>query len=166
MITKTSIKVWDFSILIIRVITGVIFLFSGFSKLTDIESFKWSLIEFKIFGSTLANLLSIVIIIAEITLALLILFGLFKKFASIHLAIMIIAFGGITIFAMAHNKLEDCNCLGKWINLSYGPWHLILLSVLFIMVALIFFDRRGFFSVDSYFRNRSSRQIQINMKKN
>ncbi len=152
---KINKKGWDYSILIFRIIIGIVFLFSGFSKLFDIGNFRWSLIELKIFGWTLASFISIVVIIAEIVLAFLILIGLFKKFASIHLAVLIIAFGWISVFAMIHNNFDNCNCLGKWINLSYGPWHLALLSVLFIMVALIFFDRRGFASIDRYFRKRN-----------
>ena len=145
---------WDYSILALRIIISIVFLFSGFSKLSDIASFRWSLIEMKIFGWTLASSISIVVIAAEIFLALLILLGLFKKFATIHLALLLIGFGWISVFAMIHNNFEDCNCFGKWINLSYGPWHLALLSVLFIIVALIFFDRRGFLSLDSYFKNK------------
>ncbi len=156
MIDRLNNKAWNYSIFIIRIIIGATFLFSGISKAFDIGNFRWALIELKIFGWTLASFLSIAVIIAEIVLGLLIILGLFKKFATIHLGLLIIAFAWISIFAMIYSDFEKCNCLGKWINLSYGPGHLVLLAVLFILNAFVFIDRSGFFSMDSYFRKRFS----------
>jgi uncharacterized membrane protein YphA (DoxX/SURF4 family) len=161
MINKLNNKIWNYSIFIIRIILGATFLFSGISKAFDVGNFRWALIELKIFGWTLASFISIVVIIAEIILGLLIIIGLFKKFATIHLGIMIIAFGWISVFAMIYSDFENCNCLGKWINLSYGPGHLALLAVLFILNVLVFIDRSGFLSLDSYFRKKFTKKYKV-----
>jgi len=148
-------KGWKYSIFILRIILGGTFLFSGISKSFDISSFRWSLIELKIFGWTLASFISIVVIIAEILLAILIITGLFKKFATIHLGVMIIAFGWISVFAMVHSNFENCNCLGKWINLSYGTPHLLLLAALLIIDIFIFIDRSNFWGLDRFILKRT-----------
>jgi len=145
-------KGWKYPIFIFRMILGVTFLFSGISKSFDLASFRWSLIELKIFGWTLASFISIAVIIAEILLAVLILSGLFKKFATIHLGVLIVAFGWISVFAITHSNFENCNCLGKWINLSYGTPHMVLLAVLFILNAFVFFDRSNFLAIDRYLK--------------
>ena len=154
MINRPNNKAWNYSIFIIRILLGGTFLFSGISKAFDIGNFRWALIELKIFGWTLASFISIAVIIAEIVLGLLIVLGLFKKFATIHLGIMIIVFTWISVFAMVYGDFENCNCLGKWINLSYGPGHLVLLAVLFVLNVLVFIDRLGFLSLDSYFKKK------------
>ena len=161
MIKKFDNKFWNWSVFVIRIILGVTFLFSGVSKAFDIGNFRWALIELKIFGWTLASFLSIAVIIIEIVLGLLIALGLFKKFATIHLGIMIIAFAWISVFAMIYSNFENCNCLGKWINLSYGPGHLALLAVLFILNVLVFIDRSGFLSLDSYFRKKFPKGYKV-----
>lgn len=147
-------KGWKYSIFISRMILGAIFLFSGISKSFDIASFRWSLMELKIFGWTLASFVSVAVIIAEILLAVLILLGLFKRFATIHLGVLIIAFAWISIFAVLHSNFENCNCLGKWINLSYGTPHMVLLVFLFILDAFIFFDRSDFLALDRFIKKR------------
>lgn len=145
-------KGWKYSIFILRMIVGLTFLYSGISKSLDLANFRWALIELKIFGWTLASFISIVVIMAEILLSVLILLGLFKKFASIHLGILIIAFGWVSVFAIVQGNFENCNCLGKWINLSYGPPHIILLSVLLVFTIFIFMDRSNFWGLDKYLK--------------
>ena len=161
MINRLDNKAWNYSIFIIRILLGATFLFSGISKAFDIGNFRWALIELKIFGWTLASFISIAVIMAEIVLGLLIMLGLFRKFATIHLGILIIAFTWISIFAIIYSDFENCNCLGKWINLSYGPGHLVLLAVLFILNLLVFIDRSGFLSLDSYIKKKFVKNNRI-----
>ena len=130
-----------------RLILGIVFLFSGISKIFDLPGFRWALMEIKFFGWPFVLFVSTAIIIAEISIGLLLLTGLFIRFASFHLAIFIIVLFGVSIFAMTHGNPGECNCLGKVINLSYGIPHLILLAALFILDCFVFFDRERFFSL-------------------
>lgn len=147
-------KVFGYIAFFSRIILGIVFIFSGISKLFDLEAFRWALVELKFFGFTFIIFLSLAMIIAEIGVGVLLIAGLFTTFASIHLGIMIIAFAWVSIFAMMHGNMEDCNCLGKVIKLSYGSAHLTLLAILFIMVCFVFFDRERLFSLDNYFNKR------------
>ena len=137
-----------------RIMLGIVFVFSGVSKLFDLESFRWALIELKFFGWTFVLFLSLAVIIAEIGLGVLLLSGLFTTFASIHLAILIIAFIWVSIFSVMHGNIEDCNCLGKVINLSYGPAHFVLLGVLFIMDLFVLFIRERLYSLDRLIKSK------------
>ena len=121
------------------------------SKIFDLEAFRWALVELKFFGFTFIIFLSLALIIAEIGVGIFLVTGLFTTFASIHLTLLIGAFAWVSIFAMMHGNIEECNCLGKVIDLSYGPAHLILLAVLFIMNLFVFFDRERFLSLDKVF---------------
>jgi uncharacterized membrane protein YphA (DoxX/SURF4 family) len=147
-------KILNYLAFSFRIILGIVFIFSGISKILDLDSFRWALIELKFFGWTFVLFLSIAIIIAEIGVGVLLLSGLFTTFASIHLAILIIAFIWVSIFAVMHGNIEDCNCLGKVINLSYGPAHFVLLAVLFIMDLFVLFVPERLFSLDRLIKNK------------
>lgn len=147
-------KVFSYIAFFSRIILGIVFIFSGISKLFDLEAFRWALLELKFFGFTFIIFLSLALIIAEIGIGVLLIAGLFTSFASIHLGILIIAFGWVSIFAMMHGNIEDCNCLGKVIDMSYGPGHLTFLAILFIINCFVFFDSERLYSLDSYFKKR------------
>jgi uncharacterized membrane protein YphA (DoxX/SURF4 family) len=132
----------------LRIILAIVFIFSAISKLLDIAGFSWSLANLQLFTWTSAVFLSYAVPLAELVLGILLIIGLFKKFVLIHMGLFIISLGWISYFAWKHSSLKDCNCLGKLIRLQYGIPHLILLGVLFLITAVLFFYKEEIWSVD------------------
>jgi uncharacterized membrane protein YphA (DoxX/SURF4 family) len=132
----------------LRIMLAVVFIFSSISKFLDIAGFSWALANLQLFSWTSAVFLSYAVPLAELVLGILLLVGLFKKFVLIHMGLFVIALGWISYFAWKHSELKDCNCLGKLIRLQYGIPHLILLGVLFLITAALFFYKEQIWSVD------------------
>lgn len=133
----------------LRIILAIVFIFSSISKFLDVPGFSWSLANLQLFSWTTAVFLSYAVPLAELVLGILLLIGLFKKFVLIHMGLFIIALGWISYFAWKHSELKDCNCLGKLVRLQYGIPHLILLGVMFLITASLFFYKEQILSVDS-----------------
>lgn len=145
-------KYFNYFLFAIRIFLGCVFIFSAISKLSDLNSFRWALVNLQLIYWTTSIFLSYAIPLAEIILGLLLLIGLFKKFAAIHLGLLIIAFGWVSYFAWKHSEVRDCNCLGKLIPLHYGIPHIILLVFLLCLVILVFLDKKNIWSLDSKIR--------------
>ena len=133
----------------LRIMLAIVFIFSAISKFLDVAGFRWALANLQLFYWTSAVFLSYAVPLIELVLGLFLLIGLFKKFVLIHMGLFIISLGWISYFAWKHSSVKDCNCLGKLIRLQYGIPHLILLGILFLITAALFFYKEQIWSVDS-----------------
>jgi len=110
---------------IIRFLVAFTFIFSGFVKLVDPIGTKIKMLEY--FGSDVLNLtflnpmaleISIFLIIVEFGLGVFLLFGIFSKFTSRSLLLLISVFLFLTWYSAYYNKVTDCGCFGDAIKLS------------------------------------------------
>jgi uncharacterized membrane protein YphA (DoxX/SURF4 family) len=147
--SKKKIPFLSYLFFFLRIMLAIVFIFSSISKFLDVAGFSWSLANLQLFSWTSAVFLSYAVPLAEFVLGILLLIGLFKKFVLIHMGLFIIALGWISYFAWKHSELKDCNCLGKLVRLQYGIPHLILLGVMFLITAALFFYKEQIFSIDS-----------------
>ncbi|MFM9945929.1 MAG: BT_3928 family protein [Bacteroidia bacterium] len=138
---------------ILRVITGVLFVFSGFIKINDPVGFAIKLEEYllvfvsdlKSNSDFLANvcsflipytlLLGIFICVVEVVLGLSLLIGWKKNLSLSLLGLMIIFFTFLTWYSAHYNKVTDCGCFGNAIPLT--PWESFTKDVLLCVFILI-----------------------------
>jgi len=121
----------------IRILVGLVFFISGILKIIDISVFKSTLTALNLFNPIISDLFSFVIPIAEIGLGLLLIGGLFIRFAVIHTNILIIIFSWVTIYAIRYKEDLSCGCFGSFIDLSFNFFHLVFLFMLFLLNILI-----------------------------
>ncbi len=128
---------------LVRILVALVFIFSGIVKLIDPIGTKIKMLEY--FGEDVLNLtflspwampISFFLIFAEFALGLFLLFGLYPKFTSRALLILISFFLFLTWYSAYYNKVTDCGCFGDAIKLS--SWETFYKNViLFILIVFL-----------------------------
>ena len=115
----TKILVWTF-----RILVGGLFIFSGFVKVNDIVGFAIKLDKYWLafeaatgLGFTalmeVSVLMSAVFSILETALGFFLLLGIWRKFTTWALLLMIIFFTFLTAWAAITKSVPDCGCFGS-----------------------------------------------------
>src|ERR1017187_5994080 len=134
-----------------RVLTGVLFILSGFVKANDPSGLAYKMQEFfdvwaqSPFLTRTMNWLdnyalpfSLIMITLEIIVGVGILLGIWKRFFSIMLLLLIIFFAFLTGYAVLSGKIATCGCFGDCIPLT-ALQSFIKDLVLFALILLLFF---------------------------
>ena len=130
-----------------RVITGLLFIFSGLIKANDPTGFGYKLEEyFLVFGTHFLNdyavTIAIVVCGLEILLGALLLLGFWKRRVAWGLLLLILFFTFLTFYSAFFEVVTSCGCFGDAIPLT--PWQsfgkdLVLLA----LILIIFFNREA-----------------------
>lgn len=136
-----------------RIVTGLLFVFSGFIKANDPTGFGYKLEEyFHVFGITFLNdhsvAIAVVICGLEILLGALLLLGFWGRKVAWGLLLLILFFTFLTFYSAFFEVVTSCGCFGDAIPLT--PWQsfgkdLVLLA----LILIIFFNRKQLKSVIS-----------------
>ncbi len=137
-----------YSIGLVRVFVGVLFIVSGFIKLNDPVGFSFKLEEY--FSPSVLDLgmfipyalaISILVVILEVLLGVMLLIGYKIKFTLWSLLAMIVFFTFLTFYSAYFNKVTDCGCFGDAIKLT--PWESFTKDiVLLVLILLLFFGKK------------------------
>ncbi|MEP6582980.1 MAG: BT_3928 family protein [Ginsengibacter sp.] len=137
-----------------RVLVGILFIFSGLVKANDPLGLSYKMQEFfEVWGqnaglkSTMDWLhnyalpFSIIMITLEIIVGVGILLGIWKRFFSILLLLLIIFFSFLTGYAVLSGKIATCGCFGDCIPLT-AMQSFIKDLILLLLILIIFFGLR------------------------
>ena len=103
---------------LLRVLIGLVFLFSATAKLIGIDAFEVYLFSFGWFSLGTAYLLARLVIAAEYTLGILLIANLRAKFAFWSSLTVLAAFTVFLTVLAANGNRENCNCFGELVNLN------------------------------------------------
>ncbi len=98
--TKYSAGAFNFGMFVLRVITGLLLVNHGYSKLIQFSSLRYKFMNFMHLGSTTSLSL---IIFAEFFCGIFLTLGLFTRFACIPIIIGM----GVIVFMTAHGNIFD-----------------------------------------------------------
>ena len=145
---------YNYFIPVVRILIGLLFLYSGISKFADIISFRYAVTTLKLFAFNITEIITFTVPSVEIILGLFLIFGIFIRFAAIHLNVLIAGFAYISYHAMQIN-LGNCNCLGSFVRMSYGYYHFVLLFVIFALNIFTALNKQNFWALENIiFRKR------------
>ncbi|TET07095.1 MAG: rhodanese-like domain-containing protein [Candidatus Atribacteria bacterium] len=147
----------------IRIFVGLVFFISGILKIIDIPTFKSALIALDLFNPLISNLLSYIIPLVEIVLGLLLLTGLFIRFAAIHTNLLILLFSWVTFYAIRYKEDLSCGCFGSFIDLSFNKFHLIFLFILFILNIVITLEVKEIWSLEKIIKEKLPKSKKIKL---
>lgn len=126
---------------VIRVIVGLLFIFSGLVKANDPSGLAYKMQEFfevwqMTWLSPYALGLSIAMIAFEIVAGVALLLGYFFRFFSFLLLILMLFFTFLTAYAAFSGKIKECGCFGDCIPLQamQSFWKDVILLVLVLIL--------------------------------
>ncbi|HEY8387599.1 MAG TPA: BT_3928 family protein [Parasegetibacter sp.] len=126
---------------VIRVIVGVLFIFSGLVKANDPLGLSYKMQEFfDVWGMHGLNevtlVLSILMIAFEIIAGVAVILGWKMRLFSWLLLLLIIFFTFLTAYALFSGKIKTCGCFGDCIPLTAAQsfWKDIILTVLILII--------------------------------
>ncbi len=131
---------------IIRLITGIVFIFSSVVKGIDPLGTDYRVIDYlDVYGwyfmIDFSFVLVVLLISIEFLLGFALLFKLRVKLASLGVLLIMIFFTTVTYFDAKYNLVPDCGCFGDAIKLT--NWQTFYKNIVLIIFALVIFFMRN-----------------------
>lgn len=104
---------------VFRFIVGTIFLLSGLLKATNTAAFADLMSQY---GATWLGLGAPLIILAEIIIGLLLVFGFFPKYTAVAASAFLLIVSGVYLYGIYAKGITDCGCFGPLTWLNSKPW--------------------------------------------
>ena len=137
-------------ILMLRIILSLVFIFSGIEKIINPELFSDSISNYRLFPSFSINLIAITIPWIELTVGLLLLFGISVKDNIIIINSLLMFFVVIILIAVIRGLDIDCGCYGSS-SQKVGFLKIIENVILFIFGIILYnFGENNFVLSDKY----------------
>lgn len=129
-------------VLIARILTGIVFVFSGLIKANDPVGFSYKLQEyFHVLGLQFLNdsavIIAVLICSLEVLLGGLLLLGFWRKWVAWGLLILILFFTFLTFYSAFFEVVTSCGCFGDAIPLT--PWQSFIKDLILLALILIIF---------------------------
>lgn len=129
-----------------RIVTGLLFIFSGLIKANDPTGFGYKLEEyFHVFGTHFLNdyavIIAIVVCALETLLGALLLLGYWGRTVAWGLLLLILFFTFLTFYSAFFEVVTSCGCFGDAIPLT--PWQSFGKDLVLLVLILIIFVNRA-----------------------
>lgn len=120
---------------IISIITGLVFLISGLSKIVDVFGFQNLIAQY---GFPSLHILAPFIVIAEISVGCALLLHIKKRLSALLSLIMLVSFTAAYTYGNVTHGITDCGCFGNFIK-TESPALVYIRNVLLIGASLFVF---------------------------
>ncbi len=143
---------------VIRIIIGSFFVFSGFEKLVmPIENFQAIMESYDVLNHELAGIAAFIMPWVELLAGLFVFLGLWLKVSLGVLGGMTIMFFGVVAQAIIRNlPIDECGCFGEAFSLPL-PAVLVMDSILCALIVILMksLTKTSALSIDCYFLEKS-----------
>src|SRR5690606_2551929 len=139
-------------LMLVRLIVGGLFIFSGLIKVNDpvgtsikleeyFDVFSFDIAPFFAYLKEISLPLAVFWVVLEVVLGVMLIFGVKLRLTVVLLSLMIVFFTFLTFYSAYFNKVTDCGCFGDAIKLT--PWESFYKDVfLLVLIAVLFFFRK------------------------
>jgi hypothetical protein len=150
--TTTSISLKErtlrITLIVIRVLIGLVFIFSGFVKAIDPLGFTYKIEDYlHSFGGILANFASlafptsVALSTLELVLGLNLIFKIRSQFTTTLTLLFMAVMTPLTLYIAIKNPVTNCGCFGDALVIT--NWETFYKNVVFITIAITLFLKRG-----------------------
>jgi uncharacterized membrane protein YphA (DoxX/SURF4 family) len=141
-------------LVVIRLIIGAFFVFSGFEKLVvPVENFQAVIESYKVLDHNLAGIAALIMPWVELFAGVFVFLGLWLKASLGVLCCMTITFIGVVAQAIVRAlPIDECGCFGESLSLPL-PAVIVMDSILCILLVILIknLTKTSVFSLDNYF---------------
>lgn len=139
-------------LMLIRLIVGGLFIFSGLIKVNDpvgtsikfeeyFDVFSYDIAPFFAYLKDISLPLAVVLVVLEVVLGVMLILGVKLRLTVVLLSLMILFFTFLTFYSAYFNKVTDCGCFGDAIKLT--PWESFYKDIfLLLLIAALFIFRK------------------------
>ncbi len=141
--------------LLIRLTLGSIFLLSGLMKLYNVAGFQTALMNYKYIPSIFIPLITYGVPLIEIILGNLLFAGLFLKWTTRFVVILLLLFTGIVLIQYLSGNIILCNCFGPLLKAKTDLAGIVRNSFLLLLAFFILKNKTDVLSLDKLIMNES-----------
>lgn len=139
-------------LMLVRLIVGGLFIFSGLIKVNDpvgtsikleeyFDVFSYDIAPFFAYLKDISLPLAVFLVVLEVVLGVMLILGVKLRLTVVLLSLMILFFTFLTFYSAYFNKVTDCGCFGDAIKLT--PWESFYKDVfLLVLIAILFVFRK------------------------
>jgi len=108
------------SVRVVRILLGIVLIFSGITKIIDPSKAVDLMLEFKVILESLIFIIISVLPVLEILTGMLLVAGMYPKLATISALVLFSGFFFISIYGTLIGLSSDCGCFGSVIKSRIG----------------------------------------------
>ena len=123
------------SVRVVRILLGIVLIFSGIAKIADPSKAVDLMLEFKVIHVSLILIIVSILPVLEILIGVLLISGMYHKFASISALVLFSGFFLISIYGTIIGLSSDCGCFGSVIKSRIG-WGMVVRNLVFVVGAV------------------------------
>jgi len=120
---------------VIRIILGLVLIFSGITKIIDPSKAVNLMLDFKVIPEALILIIVSILPVLEILIGVLLVAGMYPKLASIFALVLFSGFFLISIYGTLIGLSSDCGCFGSVIKSRIG-WGMVVRNGMFVVGAV------------------------------
>jgi uncharacterized membrane protein YphA (DoxX/SURF4 family) len=150
--------------LIFRLLLGLLFIFTGASKLIDLSNFQTIIANYKIIPNQILALFSYSIVATELWTGLFLTIGLYTKASSQLALIMILLFSIAIAYGIVNDINTSCGCFASLVESKVGISALARNLLIALISLYISFESNHLFSIDDYLHNKTLKQQNLTSK--
>jgi len=120
---------------VVRILLGIVLIFSGIAKIADPSKAVDLMLEFKAIPEAFILIIVSILPVLEILIGVLLISGMYQKFASISALILFSGFFLISIYGTIMGLRSDCGCFWSVIKSRIG-WGMVVRNGVFVVGAV------------------------------
>jgi uncharacterized membrane protein YphA (DoxX/SURF4 family) len=127
----------------ITIALGALFIFSGYTKLLDIEPFEWTLAETGVIGFSAANVVARLLIALEFALGIAFIANIswptaskWRYYVYSIAALLLLLFNAYLLWVLAtYGNNTNCGCFGKYVY--FTPWQAYIKNIITLLLIIV-----------------------------
>jgi uncharacterized membrane protein YphA (DoxX/SURF4 family) len=136
-------------LLFARLCVGGVFVVSGVGKWLDKPGTEASMARYLFLPKGSGKFIANVFPPLELTVGLLLIFGLFTRLAAAASVLMFTLFTGLIIYDLARGKTQSCHCFGKLSDDKLTPMSVVRNVALMFLALVLVFTFDGWMALDT-----------------
>ena len=123
------------SVRVVRIVLGLVLIFSGVAKIIDPSKAVNLILEFKIIPEAVILIIVSILPVLKILIGVLLVSGMYPKFAAISSLVLFSGFFLISIYGTLIGLSSDCGCFGSVVRSRIG-WGMVVRNGVFLIGAV------------------------------